>query len=132
VVVVVRRHAWRPAPESRGYGGRSFARASDSPSTRSTSSCTRAEASRRASASGRSCADRAGRFASLCGLTAALCPHSMPLSDADYPPIRCGIDPRAWRCPSRYSMPPVESESADSSHLAAAVGRNGPARGLEA
>src|SRR5215471_6081481 len=28
VVVVVRRHAWQPAPESRGYGGRSFARAS--------------------------------------------------------------------------------------------------------
>src|SRR5215471_21440567 len=48
VVVVVRRHAWRPAPESRGYGGRSFARASDSPPTRSTSSCTRAGGSRRA------------------------------------------------------------------------------------
>jgi len=30
------------APESRGYGGRSFARASDSPPTRSTNSCTRA------------------------------------------------------------------------------------------
>ena len=99
-MVVVRRHAWRPSPERRGYGGRSFARASDSPPTRSTVSCTRAGGSRQLVLRGVPCADRAGRFASLCGLTAALCPHSMPLSHADYPPIRCGIDPRAWRCPS--------------------------------
>src|SRR5215831_9351629 len=52
VVVVVRRHAWRPAPESRGYGGRSFARALDSPPTGSTSSCTRAGGSRRAARGG--------------------------------------------------------------------------------
>src|SRR5215471_21824003 len=81
VVVVVRRHAWRPSPERRGYGGRSFARASDSPPTRSTVSCTRAGGSRQLVLRGVPCADRAGRFASLCGLTAALCPHSMPLSD---------------------------------------------------
>ena len=41
--MVVRRHAWRPArPRVWATGGRSFARASDSPPTRSTNSCTRA------------------------------------------------------------------------------------------